>query len=79
MKRQRRFRGLSKRQHEVFEQIAVNNDTGHHPATLAALERKGLIEDVGCTRKIVMGCRAFSYRRYAVPTAIHIEWCYWCK
>ena len=33
----------TKRQREVFEQIAIGQDAGHHPATLAVLERKGLI------------------------------------
>lgn len=71
----RRFRGLPRRQHEVFEQVAVNNDTGHHPATLAALERKGLIVS---TERTLPGRFPVVIKDYAVPLPIHIEWCSWC-
>jgi len=68
----KRFRGLPKKQVEVFEQIAVGNDGGHHPATLGALQRKGLI--------------SFREKRFFgtvvqapyVPIPIHVEWCEWC-
>jgi hypothetical protein len=69
----KRFRDLPKAQSFVFEQIAINNDAGHHPATLKALMKKGLIEE---TRERQ---GAFSIFRYHVPIPIHMEWCNWCS
>ena len=37
------IRKLPPKQRVVFDQICCNNDGGHHPATLQALERRGLI------------------------------------
>ena len=70
--RSKRFRGLPRKQAEVFEQIAVGNDGGHHPAMLEALQRKGLISfrEKKFFRTIVQA----PY----VPIPIHVEWCEWC-
>lgn len=69
----KRFRNLSPAQERVFGQIAINLDGGHHPATLAALVRKGLIEE---ERQAAGG--GFTIYRYFVPLPIHMEWAAWC-
>jgi len=66
------FRNLPDAQAQVFEQIAVNNDAGHHPATVKALLKKGLIEQTGERQGLL------TVFRYHVPMPIHIEWCQWC-
>lgn len=67
------FRNLPKAQAAVFDQLCVQNDAGHNPATLKALMKKGLIVE----RREVHG--AFSISRYDVPTTVHMEWCQWCS
>ena len=67
------FRNLSRAQSAVFEQICINNDRSHNPATLKALVKKGLIVQTKHTQG------AFSIFRYHVPTPIHMEWCEWCS
>lgn len=67
----------SKRQIDVFEQIAIGMDGGHHPATLRALKKKGLI----ASTLPPMGRDAIgtiSVYRYHVPLHIHVQWCEWC-
>jgi hypothetical protein len=73
------FDGLPKRQAEVFEQIAINLDGGHHPATLAALVKKGYIEEYTEVVKdsMIFWCN-FRVTRYRVPIGVHIRWCEWC-
>ena len=66
------FRGLTDKQSEVFEQIAINNDSGHNLRTLESLERKGLIE------RYAVNDGAFTIFHYCVPIPIHAEWCEWC-
>ena len=66
--------GLSKRAHEVFEQIAIGNDlAGHHPRVLEALVSRGLEEVPGPFRGTTM-----TINRYDVPLRVHAEWCSWC-
>jgi hypothetical protein len=71
--------GLSKRAHEVFEQIAIGNDlAGHHPRVLEALASRRLIERrpeevPGPFRGTTM-----TINRYDVLLAVHAEWCAWC-
>jgi len=71
-----RFRGLPKRQSEVFEQIAIGNDGGHHPKVLQALLDKGLIER---GEQQLGGWPPMTVYRYWVPIPIHMEWCEWCS
>lgn len=71
--------GLSKRAHEVFEQVAIGNDLGHHPRILETLTSRGLIERrdeevAGPFRGTTM-----TINRYAVPLIVHAEWCSWCN
>lgn len=71
------FTKLTKRQLEVFEQIAVNNDAGHPTQTLKSLEGKGLIE----SEEQIVGSRGevqVKIKRYFVPAPVHIAWCEWC-
>lgn len=71
----KRFANLSAAQQRVFEQIAVNNDGGHHPATLKALERKGMIESyLQRWSDVFPG----GITRYRCVIAWHIAWCEWC-
>lgn len=70
---------LRKRQREVLGQIAINNDGGHHPKTLKALQSKGLIvaeqqEVRGPFRGTTM-----TITRWYVPIAVHMVWCTWCS
>lgn len=76
------FRNLGEYQTKVFESIAIGQDGGHHPRTLEALERKGLIEKYeqsirGVGDTVVDRIPMVIYR-YRVPIYIHIEWCRWC-
>lgn len=71
--------GLSKRAHEVFEQIAIGHDlAGHHPRILETLVLRGLIERraeevAGPFRGTTM-----TINRYDVPLTVHAAWCSWC-
>ncbi len=70
--------GLTRRQREVFEQIAVNQCDGHHPKTIATLRAEGLIVRVADR---VLGEDRFGaimVPNYAVPLPIHARWCAWC-
>jgi hypothetical protein len=63
------------KQIEVFEQIAINNSTGHHPATVKALERKGLVV---LTERVLRGHPPVKVWEPQVPLPIHMQWCQWC-
>lgn len=65
----------TERQRAAFEQIGIGQDAGHHPATLAALESKGLIAS---TREIE-GYPPVTIKRYHVPLPLHMQWCAWCS
>lgn len=69
----RNFRGLTNRQAEVFEAIAINRDSRHSSRTLGKLLQSGLIEQYPQRDGIVM------IHRYRVPVSVHIEWCQWCS
>jgi len=70
--------GLTKRAREVFEQIAIGNDGGHHPQLIASLLRAGLIEQHDDV--VPSGLRGVSMtiHRYSVPLPVHLDWCLWC-
>ena len=78
-----RFRNLSESQSNVFELIAINQDWGHHPRTLEALEKKGLItkhEGVSYgSGNSALDRIPMKIYRYQVPLDVHIEWCDWCS
>ena len=67
----------TERQRRVFEQIAIAQDVGHHPATLAVLERKGLITSK--TENGRQGSLPVTIKRYHVPLPLHMQWCAWCS
>lgn len=71
----KRFANLSPAQQRVFEQIATGNDASHHPATLKALERSGMIESYP---ERLGGRFPVTITRYLVPVGWHIRWCEWC-
>ena len=70
--------GLSKRALEVFEQIAIGNDLGHHPRTLASLVARGLIETRPEEMPGPFPGTTMTVDRYDVPLAVHAAWCSWC-
>ncbi len=77
------FRGLSGAQLRAFEDIAEDGEgAGFSPATLRALEAKGLI--VGRVENIYGPTSApidripMRVTLYHVPLPIHMEWCQWC-
>jgi hypothetical protein len=69
------FRGLTKRQLEAFEMIAINKfPFGFSNKTIRVLLNKGLIvkiHGVSCKPPIPID--------YHVPLYIHQEWCEWCS
>lgn len=69
------FRNLSKKQLAVFEQIAINNDTGHNPNTIDSLFRRRLIESYQEGQDD--GTGGYYTFRFRVPLPIHAEWCEW--
>lgn len=75
--------GCTRQQVAVFEQIAMNNDGGHHPATLAVLERKGLIvgeyEPVYGPGRHPIDRIPIMIRRYHVPLHVNLQWCVWAS
>jgi hypothetical protein len=70
------FDRLTPRQEQVLGQIAIGIDGGHHPRTLEALERRGLIEGRDEVIPLLRG--RLTIRRYVMPIAAHIAWCEWC-
>lgn len=66
---------LTERQRDVFGLIAIGQDGGHNPRTLAALERRGLIRE---WRKELAGQPPVMVLRWEVPLPLHIEWARWC-
>ena len=71
--------GMTKRQIEAFERIAVNIDTqrDHHPKVIKALMDRQLIQ----RHERVMGCVSCApiiTLEYSVPFSVHQQWCQWC-
>lgn len=73
----KRFAGLTPAQQRVFEQIATGNDAGHHPATLAALVRKGAVAERE-EKHVEPGFGTFTIKRYDFVLTWHMAWCRWC-
>lgn len=67
------FDKLTSSQLVVFEQIAINNDSGHNQRTLDLLVRRGLIEEYHERQAVI-----FKIRRYRVPVGVHRAWCRYC-
>ncbi|MBA4267848.1 MAG: hypothetical protein C0447_00260 [Methylobacterium sp.] len=70
--------GMTKRAREIFEQIAIGNDGGHHPRVIEALCRRGLIERHGVDVASGIPGVKLTVDRYAVPLIVHMAWCAWC-
>jgi hypothetical protein len=72
----KRFMGLTPKQTEVLGHIAMNNDRGHHPATLTALLNRCLIErhEVRAPNERL----PFYDVHYTVPLGVHMAYCQWC-
>ena len=71
---------LPERQLDVLGHIAIGQDGGHRPRTLAALEAKGLIVSEKVTLSPRPGVPAWMrvrVRRYYVPLPVHAAWCEW--
>jgi hypothetical protein len=69
------FDALTEPQRHVLGAIAVNMDSGHHPATLRKLMELGLIEEY---EETLGGRFPVRIKRYVVPLPVHIAWCEWC-
>ncbi len=67
---------LPTKQQDVLSRIAINEDGGHNRFTLAALERKGLIESY--EEVLFGGFLPLRIKRYRVPIPVHMAWCAWC-
>jgi membrane protease subunit (stomatin/prohibitin family) len=67
-----RFDGLTKAQEDLFNRIAVGDDTAVNERTAAVLIDKGLIE------RYEQQDGAFTWYRYSVPVHVHIRWAQWC-
>jgi hypothetical protein len=67
---------LPESQRNVLNAIAINEDAGHSPRTLKALEDKGLI--VGHTQTLA-GTPPVKVTRWEVPLAVHVQWAEWCS
>ena len=65
----------TKRQIEVFEQIAVGN-TLHPQRIIESLAAKGLVVFQEHKSKDPLG--VFSWKEPFVPVDIHYKWCEWC-
>jgi hypothetical protein len=70
------FDVLTDKQRDVLGAIAINQDGGHHPKTLAALRKFGLISR---REEFKGGWFPMTVVRYDVPVDIHIAWCEWCS
>ena len=66
---------LNDRQRDVFGQICIGHDAGHHPRVLRSLAERGLI--VGY-REVLDGHPPVEIVRWEVPIPAHIEWARWC-
>lgn len=69
---------LNEHQRNVLGLIAINQDGGHHPATLTVLENLGLIEQYN-DEFLLSRFGIMKIKRYLVPLPVHIAWCSWCK
>ena len=68
----RRFEGLNSTQQELFERIAIGDDTGVNPRTVKTLIQRGLVEQYEQRDGI------YIWHHYRVPVAVHLRWCAWC-
>jgi hypothetical protein len=66
---------LTGAQRRVLGLVAINEDGGHHPKVLAALEAKGLIVGHEVT---LPGRLPGTIIRWEMPIGVHIQWCEWC-
>ena len=66
---------LRPQQREVLGLLCMGQTAGHHPRTLAALARHGLIV---MRKRVDAGSRgAFSYVEPDVPVDVHLAYCEW--
>lgn len=69
-------RGVRPKQRSVLAAVAFGDDSGHHPETLKALERRGLIEGID---QRLGGRFPVTIRRYFMPIHVHVAFCEWCS
>lgn len=70
---------LTSAQQGVFELICCGQDGGHHPMTLAVLERMGLVVSYVQEISGPFPGTTMTARRWEVPLAVHIQWAEWCS
>lgn len=71
-------KGMSRKQREAFEQIAINQHPQDGWRSIDALLKAGVIEKVeGEKRRDAMG--VYEIPRFNVPLSVHMQWCEWCS
>ena len=70
------IRGLRPKQRDSMHAVAFGDDARQHSATLAVLEKRGLIESYEETLGGRFPVRA---KRYQMPIHVHIAYCAWCS
>ena len=71
------FSKLSKRQREALSSVAFGGEgLGFPPATMASLERRGLI--VAEQREDHSQRFTLRYTAWSMPFSVHVDFCAWC-
>ena len=70
-------KGMTKRYHEIFEQIAVNQPPRCRDSMILQLKLRGLVEVEYKTLRDKLG--EYKIPVYSVPLPIHMQWCEWCS
>ena len=70
---------LTPKQRDVLGQIFMNQDSGHHPKTLAVLMKKGLIEETAQEMPFIGRLKMTVKRYHPASMAVHMAWCDWCS
>ena len=71
-------KGMTKRQREAFEAIAISQPPMATHKTLMALRKRGLIDYTNDTiGRDALG--AITVPRWFVPLPVHAQWCEWAS
>jgi hypothetical protein len=71
-------KGMTKRQREAFEQIAISQPPRATHKTLVALRERGLIDyEDEVVGRDALG--TITIPRWFVPLPIHFQWCEWAS
>jgi hypothetical protein len=77
------FDALTRAQLDTLSQIAIGNDSGHHPRVLARLLEMGLVQrfdqNVYGRGSSPIDRIPVVIHRYEMPIWAHIQWAEWCE